>query len=133
MIPKKLRSTIAAILTLCPVLSHGWGDESHQAIWALTQTRLSPEARAAMDAVLAGDKLEMTPVWMDRVRDIAKGRTGLLSGDADAVAFNEKFPQNATWHYVDLPLGAESFATVPEFHGAENIVSQINLGLQVLT
>jgi hypothetical protein len=128
-----MKHLLSSLLCLCIAqAAHGWGDEAHQAIWSLTQSRLSPAAKAEVDSILAGDKLDMTPVWMDRVRDVGKGRPGLLTNDADAIAFTKAFPNHATWHYVDLPLGAASYESSKDFHGAENIVQQIQLSIQVL-
>jgi hypothetical protein len=109
-----------------------WGDSGHTAIWEVAQSRLTPKAKQWVDATLAGDKLDMTPIWLDRVRDVAKGKGGPLAEDADAKAFNAKFKYNATWHYVDLPLGAKSYAEAKEFHGYDNVVTQINACIQTL-
>lgn len=110
----------------------GWGDDGHKAIWDLAQSRLTPEAKKRVDAILGGDRLEMTSVWMDRVRDVAKGKGGELEGDPDAIAFNTNFKYNATWHYVDLPLGAKSYEEARAFHGYDNVVKQIVFTMKIL-
>ena len=50
--------------------------------------------------------------WADDVRTAAAGR-GLLRDDPEAGAFNEKFPTNALWHFVDLPLGTKDYHEFP--------------------
>jgi S1/P1 Nuclease len=128
-----LHLALFACLSLIPgASSWAFGDGGHQAIWAVAQSQLTPAAKARVDGILAGDKLDMTPVWMDRVRDVAKGMDGPLKDDADAAAFNAKFKYNSTWHYVDLPLEAESYDSAREFHGYSNIVKQLNITVQVL-
>ena len=125
------RSVLLVVLT-CPSSLFAWGDDGHNAIWSVAQSRLSPVAKHRVDAILKGDKLEMTAVWMDRARDAAKGKGGPLAEDADAAAFNIEFKYNSTWHYVDLPLGARSYEEVKEFHGHDNVVTQITAAIKVL-
>lgn len=111
--------------------AYPWADEGHNAIWEVAQTLLTPQARQKVDATLAGDKLDMTAVWLDRVRDIAKNE-GPLVGDQEADDFNKAFPFNGTWHYVDLPLDTTSYAAAQGFTTRDDVVQQINLCIDVL-
>ncbi len=123
---------IFTLTVLAPSAASGWGDDGHNAIWKLAQERLTPEAKAKVEAILAGDKVEMTAVWMDRARDVAKKKGGPLKNDAEAKDFNTRFPENATWHYIDMPMGQPSYAATKAFHDKENIVTQIGMTMGVL-
>ncbi len=126
---------LAIVFVWClaaPVSLFAWGDDGHNAIWEVAQSRLTPAAKAAVDKILAGDKPELTAVWMDRARDAARGKGGDLEKDAEAEAFNAKFKYNASWHYVDLPLGADSYEAAPDFHPYDSVVTMIRETMAVL-
>lgn len=120
-----------ALACVFPVSAYPWADEGHRAIWEAAQSLLTPQARQQVDATLAGDKLELTAVWMDRVRDAARNE-GPLIGDAEAADFNQTFPYNATWHYVDLPLDVKSYQEAKGFTTRDDVVQQINLCIDCL-
>lgn len=126
-------SCFATIALICafPAPAFPWADEGHKAIWQVAQSLLTPQARQQVDAVLAGDKLDLTAVWMDRVRDAAKNE-GPLVGDAEAAQFNKTFPYNATWHYVDLPLDVKSYQEAKGFTTRDDVVQQIILCIDCL-
>lgn len=126
-----VRFAILAFLTALPGSSHGWADEGHHAIWEVAQSLLTPPAKQQLDATLAGDKPEMTAVWLDRVRDAAKNE-GPLAGDQTAVQFIQAFPYNATWHYVDMPLDVKSYQEAKGFTTRDDVVQQINLCIDCL-
>jgi hypothetical protein len=69
--------------------------------------------------------------WADEVRAAASGR-GPLSDDAEARAFNAKFPTNPLWHFVDLPLGAEDYREVAAFTSVNDVVHAIKRCVAVL-
>ena len=62
--------------------------------------------------------------WADDARAAAAGR-GPLSGDPEAQAFNDKFPTNALWHFVDLPLETKAYREFPGFTSVNDIVHAI--------
>lgn len=128
----KLFTFVVLVLAMSPASLFAWGDDGHDAIWAVAQSRLTPGAREAVGRILGRDKPGLTAVWMDRARDAARGRGGELAGDAAAGAFNAKFKYNASWHYVDLPLGAPSFEAAAEFHPYDNVVTIIRKCMDVL-
>lgn len=120
-----------ALLFAFPTQGHSWADEGHTAIWEVAQALLTPKAKQQVDAALAGDKLDMTAVWLDRVRDVGKNE-GPLVGDAEAAAFIQAFPFHFTWHYVDMPLDVKSYQEAAGFTTRDDIVQQINLCIECL-
>ena len=83
-------SALIAVLTLAAASYSGavlaWGMEGHQVIALLAQSRLTPNAQAAVMALLAqenGATLVSEANWADQHRT----------------------PQTAPWHYVNFPRG----------------------------
>jgi S1/P1 nuclease len=121
------------LLALSPSL-HAWGPLGHSAIAAIAEKQLSPTARSHVAALLAqGHDTDLPSIanWADEVRAAASGR-GPLSDDAEARAFNAKFPTNALWHFVDLPLGAEDYREVLAFTSVNDVVHAIKRCVAVL-
>jgi hypothetical protein len=86
--------------------SQAWayGDLGHRTIGAIADAQLTSEARAAVGSLLrSGETLATVATWPDDVKR-AKKNAGPLAHDAEAQRFNEDFPDNREWHYVDLPL-----------------------------
>jgi len=54
---------------------------------------LHEKARLRVKKILGTDDLAGASVWLDELRSVGRG-TGPLAGDADAIAFNKKFPDN---------------------------------------
>jgi S1/P1 Nuclease len=121
------------ILLLAPALQ-AWGPLGHSAIAAIAEKHLSASAQAHVSALLAqGDDPDLPSIanWADEVRSAASGR-GPLSDDAEARAFNAKFPTNALWHFIDLPLGAEDYRQVVAFTSVNDVVHAIKRCVTVL-
>jgi hypothetical protein len=110
----------------------GWGDQGHDAIWIVAQSHLTPVAKTRVDQILAGDKLDLTPTWMDKARQALKNHSGPLAHDAETAQFNSSFPNNDLWHYVNLPLGASSYAEGQQFTSENDVVHALNLSLACL-
>ena len=112
----------------------GWGSEGHEAVGALAERLISNETRAKVQQVLTqgGDSdLASISTWADNVRDAGKGK-GPLADDPEAAAFNQHFPHNASWHFVDLPLGTKSYADALGFTSPDDIVHAIARCIHVL-
>ena len=112
----------------------GWGSEGHEAVGVLAERLISSETRAKVQQVLSqgGDSdLASISTWADNVREAGKGR-GPLANDPEAAAFNQHFPHNASWHFVDLPLGTKSYADAKEFTSPDDIVHAIARCIRVL-
>jgi S1/P1 nuclease len=123
---------ILGLLIASPL--HAWGPLGHFAIAAVAQKHLTPATQSQVAALLAqGHDVDLPSVanWADEVRAAASGR-GPLKDDPEAEAFNAKFPTNALWHFVDLPLGAENYREVVAFTPVNDIVHAIQRCVAVL-
>lgn len=100
----------------------------------MAEKHLAPTAQSHVAALLAqGHNTDLPSIanWADEVRAAASGR-GPLSEDTEARAFNAKFPTNALWHFVDLPLGAEDYREVVAFSSVNDVVHAIKRCVAVL-
>jgi hypothetical protein len=117
---------ILALTFGCLELSFGWGAEGHRAIATLAQELISARTQGKVQQLLneSGDlDLAAASTWADEVRE--KDRPD-RPRPKDAEAFNRQFPNNASWHYVDLPLGTDSFVVAKQFiHGENNVIFAI--------
>ncbi len=67
-----------------------WGQEGHSIVAEIAQRRLSPHAAAAVERLLGrGHSLASVASWADDVR--------------------EKRPETKRWHFVDIPLGSDTY------------------------
>lgn len=101
---------------------------------ALAERLISDETRPKVKQVLAegGDTdLASVSTWADNVREAGKGK-GPLANDPEAMAFNQNFPHNASWHFVDLPLGTQAYAEAKEFTSSDDVVHAIARCIRVL-
>lgn len=121
------------LLTLAQPL-YAWGPLGHSAIAAIAEKHLSPTAQSHVAAILQqGHDTDLPSIanWADDIRAAASGH-GLLTDDAEARAFNAKFPTNALWHFVDLPLGAEDYNQVAAFTSVNDVVHAIKRCVAIL-
>jgi hypothetical protein len=126
-------TVLCLILLLAPALQ-AWGPLGHSAIAAIAEKHLSASAQSHVAALLAqGYDTDLPSIanWADEVRAAASGR-GPLSDDAEARAFNSKFPTNALWHFLDLPLGANDYREVAAFTSVNDVVHAIKRCVAVL-
>ena len=93
--PMKLAAPVALAVgvLLAPSVAHAWGYEGHEIVAAIARARLTPQVRAKVDAILAGDPDTLTApdmlaraTWADAWRGAGHRET-------------------ATWHFVDQELG----------------------------
>jgi hypothetical protein len=113
---------------------HAWGPLGHSAIAAVAEKHLSSTAQSHIAVLLAqGHDTDLPSIanWADEVRAAASSR-GPLSDDPEVRAFNAKFPTNALWHFVDLPLGAEDYRQVVAFTSVNDVVHAIKRCVTVL-
>jgi hypothetical protein len=114
-------------------LLFGWGAEGHRAIATLAQELISPETQVKVQELLgeSGDRdMASASTWADEVR----GNAHLdRPRPKDAEAFNRQFPGNASWHFINLPLGAGSSAEAEPFvQGKNDVIHAIERCLAVL-
>jgi len=109
------------VLTCAPgELLFGWGAEGHRAVGTLAQDLISSETQVKVQQLLhqSGDSdLASASTWADEVREnahIDRPRP------KDAEDFNRQFPNNARWHFVNLPLGTGSLAEAERFFDGKN-------------
>jgi hypothetical protein len=113
---------------------HAWSSLGHSTIAAIAEKHLSSAAQAHIAAILAaGHDSDLPSIanWADNVRAAAAGH-GPLNDDPEARAFNAKFPTNALWHFVDLPLGAKDYREVAAFTSVNDVVHAIKRCVAVL-
>jgi S1/P1 Nuclease len=114
-------------------LALGWGAEGHRAIAALAQELISRRTRGKAQELLSlcGERdLISASTWAD---DIRPNRRSERPRPQDADAFNSQFPDNANWHFVNLPLGTASFAEAERFIiGKSDIIDAIERCIAVL-
>jgi len=77
---------VLVALALVPSQSFGWGRDGHQVIANLAQSRLSPQARKGVAALLHGATLASVSTYADNYRN--------------------NHPETGRWHYVNIPLTA---------------------------
>jgi S1/P1 Nuclease len=111
----------------------GWGAEGHRAIGTLAQELISPGTQIKVQQLLieCGDRdLAAASTWADEVRENSHSDR---IRPKDAEAFNRQFPNNSTWHFVDLPLGTSSLAEEERFiQGKNDVVHAIERCIAVL-
>lgn len=114
-------------------LLFGWGAEGHRAIGALAEELISSETRFKVQQLLdeSGDKdLATASTWADEVRENARLNR---PRPWDAEAFNREFPDNARWHFVNLPLATVSMAEAKPFmHGKSDVIQATERCIAVL-
>lgn len=106
-----MRTRRALIFLTLPVLMAclgGWGRTGHAVIAEIAYRELTPEARAKVDAIMAGQTIQETASWADGVR----GR-------------NDAFPWTAPLHYANLPADAPRYDDASMRPPEGNVVSAV--------
>jgi S1/P1 Nuclease len=112
--------------------AYPWGAEGHQAIGEAARAILTPEARIEIQKILGDDDLASIAVWLDDLRNLAHHHSGPLRDDPEAMAFNAKFPENDSWHFVDLPVGFTNYSLDGSFSSPNDIVHALRRAIDVL-
>jgi len=136
-IARRVLSAVAALtLATC---AYGFGLQGHKAIAeaARMSHTLSAQSRAAIKQIIGNDDLAAIATWADEVRDVMRD-TGPLVQDKNSPAYEEAarfikdFPDNPSWHFVNLPLGSTTYDANGPFAGKEDIVHKINDCIAIL-
>ena len=99
---------------------HAWGCRGHEAVAALAEKHLTPEAKQALLGLLVANPI-------DPQSKRFCGNTGLDAFvDASTWADDERSiePTTAPWHFIDVPLSVTSPAQVKNFCGTAGCVLQ---------
>ena len=73
------------------------------------QGLLNDTARNVVQALLReGQSLATISTWPDELKQATRG-SGPLADDPEAQQFSRDFPDNRTWHFVNLPLGTAAY------------------------
>lgn len=115
--------------------SEFWGISRHELIAGAADRLLNQRAREEVERILAslGGQVGLQEIagWADRI----KGGAGSAS-DLDTAQFLRDFPneESRDWHYVNLPLGAASYADAVrmEFTRDDDVVQMIGITVRVL-
>jgi hypothetical protein len=99
-----LRHVLFMVLVSLTSQVLAYSDLGHQTIGAIADAQLTSEARTAIQRLLRpAETLATIATWPDDLKR-AKKNSGPLAHDPEAERFNQAFPDNREWHYVDLPL-----------------------------
>ena len=126
------RSLLAALFVLTGApRTLAWSRLGHEAIGTLATELLHEKARLRVKKILGTDDLSEACVWLDEVRAAENGK-GALAQNAEAAAFNKKFPDNHKWHFVNLPLNTAAYARASKFAADDDIVHTLERAVAVL-
>jgi hypothetical protein len=132
-----------------PQEARAWESLGHEAIADAAQAHLSPEATKAIAQIL-GQGTTLPPhalarasTWPDQIRDLQ--RHGIAASKlaeqevTEAQAFNRAFPDNAQWHFVNLPLGSVHYPDdadlddlLTPFTNPHDVVQMLNVCIETL-
>ena len=85
-----MNPSLAVVLALVAVPAAAWGPDGHAIVGEVAQRRLSPQARAQVEALLGpGHSLAAEANWADDVRAAR--------------------PETAGWHFVDMPIASTRY------------------------
>jgi hypothetical protein len=113
---------------------HAWGPEGHKAIAKVALEELAktnPAAAAHVKEILHGESIEDASVWPDDVRT-SRTHPGRLADSEEGKAFNAAHPDNAVWHYVDLPLDVKSYGEDRRLNEEHDVVHMVGICAAVL-
>jgi hypothetical protein len=85
-----LRAAVIALTLLTPSTLFGWGQEGHEIVASLAQTRLTKNAKNGIRSLIGDASLASIANWADEVRP-----------DRD---------ETYNWHFVDIPKDASGFS-----------------------
>jgi hypothetical protein len=85
-----LSAAVIALTLLTPSILFGWGQEGHEIVASLAQTRLTENAKNGIRSLIGNASLASIANWADEVRP-----------DRD---------ETYNWHFVDIPKDASGFS-----------------------
>ncbi len=115
--------------------SFAWGSEGHQAIAEAAFLRLDAKPKAAVLKILANSSInEVTNIvsaatWPDDIR--LSAHPGRFVSTPAAKSFNQRFPGNKAWHFVDYPLDG-SYTLNGTYSATNDVVHSLGRCIDVL-
>jgi len=136
-------------LLIWPHGASAWETLGHEAIADAAQEHLSPETTSAIAQILGygtslpSHALAKASTWPDQIRDLQRhGAAASKLSDhevKEAQAFNAAFPDNARWHFVNLPLGSARYPDdadlddlLTPFTNPHDVVQMLNVCIETL-
>lgn len=89
---------LPAILVVAPALA--WGPTGHRAVGHIAQRHVSPQTRAAIEALMGPESLARASTWPDEIRSDP--------------AWREAAPDDWRQHFINAPLGEPLSFAVPD-------------------
>ena len=105
---KKLMSAVVSLLLLAaPSSALAWGAEGHQIVAAIAQQHLTPEARDGIQRLLGTAHIYDRDIssWADDIRSSQPATRG--------------------WHFVDIPISADTYSSSRDCEGGDCAVDKI--------
>ena len=146
------RATLLLLFLLFPCSVFAWGDLGHRAISEAVQANLTPDTVKAISSIVgSGDELPSgtlagLSLWPDQIRAFNKNANAVISGFSlgdlhEGRTFAKDHPDNAEWHYADLPPGSAHYPIIGEgdphdpvlpFTRSHDIVHMIHSCIKIL-
>ena len=120
-----------ALIVALPCHALAFGAEGHRAIARAAESLLDAKGRAGVQKILGSTNLADIATWPDDLKQAARG-SGPLVKNPEAIKFNHDFPKNGSWHFVNLPLGMQSYTDNGPFSDVNDIVHAINGCIRIL-
>jgi hypothetical protein len=111
---KYLLLSLVCVSTLVLI---SWGFTGHRTVALIAERHLTPQAKAAVADLLAGQSMADVSIWADEVRN------------------KPEYKNTAGWHFLNLPLGLneDQFETkVKEQFNNESLYSALLLNERIL-
>ena len=111
---------LSLVLACMPPAVFGWSELGHKAISEAVQSNLEPATVKAIAGIAGnGDELPVASLarlslWPDQIQTLNKNAEAVISEFSpddltEARAFVQAHPDNALWHFVNLPLGSSRY------------------------
>lgn len=121
---ERVKKLLVATLCLatyfaCAPAGRGWGCRGHEAVAALAEKHLTPEAKQVLLALLTANPID------PQLRRYCgeRGLDPMIDAATWADDERNKEPATAPWHYIDIPLGVTQ-GSAANFCGAGGCVTQ---------
>lgn len=103
------KNFLICLITVFALALISWGYVGHQTIARIAENHLSPQAKAAVHALLGAESITEIASWADEVRN------------------QPEYKNTAPWHFLNLPLGLDraAFEKAVKGQSQENVYTAI--------